>query len=146
MVLLLFLQWIYILTNERNLQNEHFGRNYFNFEKKDSEADLKGPSKENEEYLDDEEFEGNRDEQIFDFVEIPSFVTLLTAFNAEPLYLLKITEKEKGISDGTLTDTWCHVALPGLRYLKGNYLKPVCSRNISFKKFDMSVIITPDKV
>ena len=22
----LFLQWIYILTNERNLQNEHFGR------------------------------------------------------------------------------------------------------------------------
>ena len=27
----LFLQWIYILTNERNLQNEHSGRNYFNF-------------------------------------------------------------------------------------------------------------------
>ena len=27
----LFLQWIYILTNERNLQNEHFGRNYYNF-------------------------------------------------------------------------------------------------------------------
>ena len=27
----LFLQWIYIVTNERNLQNEHFGRNYSNF-------------------------------------------------------------------------------------------------------------------
>ena len=27
----LFLQWIYNLTNERNLENEHFGRNYFNF-------------------------------------------------------------------------------------------------------------------
>ena len=27
----LFLQRIFILTNERNLQNERFGRNYFNF-------------------------------------------------------------------------------------------------------------------
>ena len=27
----LFLQWIYIVTNERNLQYEHFGRNYFDF-------------------------------------------------------------------------------------------------------------------
>ena len=27
----LFLQRIYIFTNERNLKNERFGRNYFNF-------------------------------------------------------------------------------------------------------------------
>ena len=27
----LFLKWLYILTNERNLQNEHFGRYYSNF-------------------------------------------------------------------------------------------------------------------
>ena len=116
-------------------------------ENKDSECDLKGPSKDNEEYLDDEEFEVNRDEQIFDFVEIPSFVTLFTGVNAEPLYFLKITEK--GISDGNLTDTRGHVVLPGLRYFKGNYFKLVRSRNISFKKFDilpMSVIITPDEV
>ena len=79
---------------------------------KDSEGDLKGPSKDNEEYLDDEEFEGNRDEQIFDFVEISSFVTLFTGVKTEPLYVLKITEK--GISDGTLTYTWGHVVLPGL--------------------------------
>ena len=114
---------------------------------KDSEGDLKGPSKDNEEYLEDEEFEGNRDEQIFDFVEIPSFVTLFTGVNTDPLYFLKITEK--GISDGTLTDAWGHVVLPGLQYFKGNYLKPVRSRNLSFKKFDilpLSVIITPDEV
>ena len=117
------------------------------WENKDSEADLKGPSKDNEEYLDDEEFEGNGDKQIFDFVEIPSFVTLLTGVNEHLLYFLKITVK--GISDGTLTDTWGHVVLPGLRYFKGNYLKTVRSRKISFKKFDIfpvSVIITPDEV
>ena len=48
---------------------------------------------------------------------------------------MKITEKE--ISDGTLADTWGHVVLPGLRYFKGNYLKPVRSQSISFKQFDM---------
>ena len=114
---------------------------------KDSEGDLKDPSKNNEEYLDDEEFEGNRDEQIFDFVEIPSFVTLFTGVNAEPLYFLKITKK--GISNRTLTDTSGHVVLPGLQYFNGNYLKAVPSRNISSKKFDilpMSAIITSDEV
>ena len=38
----------------------------------------------------DEDFEGDNEEQIFDFIEIPSFV------NAEPIYLLKVVEK--GIS------------------------------------------------
>ena len=49
------------------------------------QADLKGSSKYNEKYLDNEEFERNCDEQILDFVEIPSFVTLITGINNEPL-------------------------------------------------------------
>ena len=56
---------------------------------KDSKVDLKGPSKDNEDYLDDEECEGNRGEQIFDFVEVPSFVTLFTSVSAEPLLLFE---------------------------------------------------------
>ena len=71
----------------------------------------------------------------FDFVEIPSFVTLFIGVNARPLYFLKMAEK--GISDRTLTGTWGHVVLPGLGYFKTNYLKPVRSRNISFQKFDI---------
>ena len=67
------------------------------------------------------------------------FLTLFTVVNAEFLYFLKITEKR--ISDGTLTDTWGHVVLPGLQYFKGNYFKSVWSWNISFKKF-----IKPDEV
>ena len=97
--------------------------------------------------MDDEELEGDHDEQIFDFVEILLFVTLLTGVNTDPLYFLKITEKE--ISDRTLTDTWDHAAQPVLQFFKGNYLKPVSSRIKSPKKVDilsMSVIITPDEV
>ena len=104
-------------------------------ENKDFEADWKTPSKYNEEYLDGEEFEGNHDEQIFNFVVIPSFIALFTGVSTEPIYFLKTTEK--GISDGILTDTWGHVELPGLQYFKRNYLKPIHSRNTSFKKFDI---------
>ena len=112
-------------------------------ENKDSEADLKDPSTDNEEHLDDEKFEGNCDEEIFDFIEIPSFITLFTDVNAEAFYLLKITEK--GISVGILMDTWGHLILPGLRYFKGNHLKSICSWNISIYCLYL-LSETPDEV
>ena len=78
----------------------------------------------------DEDEELNKEKQIFDFVEVPSYVTLFTGFNTELRYFLKF--KEKRVSDVTVTDTWGHVILPSARYFKGNYLKPVRSRNMSF--------------
>ena len=72
---------------------------------------------------------------------------LFTGVNTKPLYFLKVKEKE--VSDGTITDTWGHVVLPGAHYFKGNYQKPVRSRDISFKKFDilpMDVVITPEDI
>ena len=69
-----------------------------------------------EEYLADEDFEVSKEEKVFDFVEVPSFVTFITGVTDEPLYLLKLTKK--GISDGTLTDTWGHVIFPGVHYFK----------------------------
>ena len=109
-----------------------------------------------EELLDLEEFDRcfldedqpiDREEQIFDFVQIPSFVTVFTGVSAEPLYFLKLVEK--GISDDTLSDNWRHVILPVLRYFTGYYLKPVRSTSMQFKKFELlplNVFITPDEV
>ena len=51
----------------------------------------------------DEDEELNKEEQIFDFVEVPSYETLFTGFNTEPLYFLKF--KGKRVSDVTITDT-----------------------------------------
>ena len=95
----------------------------------------------------DEDLPIDREEQIFDFVEIPSFVTVFTGVSAEPLYFLKIVEK--GISNGTLSDNWRHAILPGVRYFTGYYLKPVRSKSMQFKKFELlplNVFITPDEV
>lgn len=99
------------------------------------------------EYLADKNFEVSKEEKVFDFVEVPWFVTFITGVTDEPLYLLKLTEK--GISDGNLIDTWGQVIFPGVHYFKWNYLKPVCSRNIYLKKTEilpLSVVITPDEV
>ena len=55
-----------------------------------------------EDYYIAEEHNGSQDEQIFDIENISSFVILLTGVNAEPLYFLKVIDKE--IADGTLSD------------------------------------------
>ena len=72
---------------------------------------------------------------------------MITGVTVEPLNFLKVIEK--GISDSTLTDTWGHVVLPQVWCFKGNYVKPVHSRNISFKKFEilpLSVDINTDEI
>ena len=41
----------------------------------------------------------DQNQQIFDFVDVPSFVSLLTGNPAEPLYFVKVTEKGIAIKD-----------------------------------------------
>ena len=113
---------------------------------KDHEEELVDLEEVDECFL-DEDLPIDREEQIFDFVEIPSFVTVLTGVSTEPLYFLKIVEN--GISNDTLSDNWRHVILPVLRYFTGYYLKPFPSRSMQFKKFELlplNVFITPDEV
>ena len=112
---------------------------------KDGEEELVDLEEVDECFL-DEGLQIDQEEQIFDFVEIPSFVTVFIGVSAEPLYFLKIVEK--GISNDTLSDNWRHAILPGLRYFTGYYLKPVRSRSMQFKKFELlplNVLITPDE-
>ena len=42
--------------------------------------------------FDDENAEGNREQQVFEVAETPSFVTLLAGCQVEPLYFVQITE------------------------------------------------------
>ena len=97
--------------------------------------------------FDDENSNADRDEQIFEFVQVPSFVTLITGCNAEPLYFVQVTEK--GTTDEKLSDPYGHVILPGERYFKGCYLKFTRSRNISFKQLQIlptCVVLSPDEI
>ena len=82
--------------------------------------------------LDDENAEGNRKQQVFEFVEAPSFVTMLTCSQAEPLYFVQMTEK--GVAESRLLDIHGHVILAGEKNFKGHYLKIGRSRSISMKQ------------
>ena len=56
-----------------------------------------------DDYFADEELDSNQEEQIFDFIEIPSFATLFTGVSSEPLYFVKVFSK--GIADERLSDS-----------------------------------------
>ena len=73
--------------------------------------------------LDDEYInnaDGDQALHFFEFVEIPSYVAVISGKISEQLYIIRVTEKGKVTEK--LNDHWNHVVLPGELYLKGNYL------------------------
>ena len=84
---------------------------------------------------DDEEFDAiDKTEQIFDFLDVPSFVSLFSGNQNEPLYFVKVTEK--GTAQKDLTDPYGHSTGNGERFLKEFYLKLSRSKHISMKNFN----------
>ena len=119
----------------------------FDFEECENDSKEEHSEVEIDDYFGNEELDSNQEEQIFDFIEIPSFVTLFTGASSEPLYLVKVVSK--GIADERLSDSWDRLILPKSRYFTGHYLKLARSRNILTKKFDLiplTVYITPDEI
>ena len=78
----------------------------------------------------DEDFD-NEDKisQIYEFIEVPAFVALLSFNTVEPFFVLKVLSKGK--ADETLRDRYGNVILQGEYYLKGVSAKSSIKR---FKK------------
>ena len=84
---------------------------------------------------------------MFEFVSIPSFVAVVSYNSCEPVYIIKVTEKD--LAKEGLKNSFGHVIYPGELYLKGNYLKLTRSKNIARKKFTLvpgDVVCEPDEV
>ena len=84
---------------------------------------------------------------MYDFVDVPSFVSLITGNIVEPLFFVKINEKS--IAEEKLEDSFNHVIEKGERYFKGHYLTLTRSRNLKFKQFQPNlyyVLISPDEI
>ena len=91
--------------------------------------------------------EVDQSEQMFHFVEAPSFVSLFSGSTAESLYFMKVLEK--GIATENLSDPYNHFIGTGERYFKGCYLKIARSKNISFKQFQIfptAIVVNPDEI
>ena len=86
-------------------------------------------------------------EHIFDFVETPSYITLLSGRTLEPLYFVFV--EEKGVADKLLIDSYDHTIDVGARYFKGNYLKLTRSKHPNCKLFQVikqQVIFPPEEI
>ena len=84
---------------------------------------------------------------ILEFVDVSSFVAVLSNNLNKPVYFIKV--EEKGIAECELRDRFGHVVLVGEPYFKGNYLQKIHSRNISkfqFKLLSNPVYLEPDEV
>ena len=96
-------------------------------------------------YVDDEE-DVVKTEQILDFIEVPSFVSLFSGSQNEPLHLVQVTQK--GSAEKDLTDPYGHFIGTGEKFIKGYYLEQCHSKQISKKKFQIlltSIVFALDK-
>ena len=96
----------------------------------------------------DEEVDAiEKTKRLFDFLDVPSFASLFSGNQNEPLYFVKVTEK--GTAQKDLTDPYGHFIGNGKRFFKGFYFKLSRSKHISKKKFQLlptPIVFAPDEV
>ena len=86
-------------------------------------------------------------DHISNFVDVPSYVTLVSGRYTEPPYFVFV--KEKGLADEMLRDFLDHVINVGEQFFRVYYLKLVRSRNSTAKQFEVierELLIPPDEI
>ena len=99
----------------------------------------------NDDYEDEDQID--KTDQIFNFVDVPSFVSLFSGSPNEPLYFVKVIGK--GIASENLSDAYGHVVSSGEKFFKGFYMKLGRSKTASKKKYQLlpsEIFIAPDEV
>ena len=84
---------------------------------------------------DENDEEIGQTEHIFQFITVPSFVSLYSGSSIEPLYFVHVTGK--GVVEEDMPDRHGHFVQKGERYFQGLYLKLVQSRNAKVKRFSI---------
>ena len=83
---------------------------------------------------------------MFNFVDVPSFVSLFSGSPNEHLHFVKITER--GAASENHSDPYGHFISAGKNFLKELYLKFARSRNASKKKHQLlptKKVFSPDE-
>ena len=76
-----------------------------------------------EDFVDNDDNEVDRTEQIFNFVDVLSFVSLYSGSSNDPLYFVKVTEK--GTASENHSNLYGHFISTCENFSKGFYLKLV---------------------
>ena len=85
--------------------------------------------------------------EVFEFIEIPSYVALISDDSSEPVSFVKV--ETKGICEETMADTYGHTLNSGENYFQGKLLQRVRSRKWNIKQFHLinkDVFVIPVEV
>ena len=91
--------------------------------------------------------EENESHKVFEFVAVPSFVALISEDSNEPVYILKVEEKERAEKDEQ--DDFEHCIPAGDLYIRGKYFKKERFRPTRVHKFSIlsaDALCTPDEI
>ena len=94
-----------------------------------------------------DEDNGDHRQQIYAFLEVPTFISVISYNSSEPVYIIKVVEK--GEAKQQLNDRYGHVISPGELFLKASYLSAARSKKINQKQFNIlkgDVYCSPDEV
>ena len=100
-----------------------------------------------EDFIDMDDEEINQTYQMFEFVTVPSFVSLYSGNLIEPLYFVELTGK--GVAKKDMSDPYGHFISKDEKYFEGLYLKLERSRNANIKRFSKlptRIVISPDEI
>ena len=88
---------------------------------------------------------GQEASQVFELIEIPSYITLISDDSSEPVYFVKV--EAKGNREEIMTDTYGHTLNSGEKYFWGKYLQKVRSWKSNKKQFQLinRDTVTPDE-
>ena len=100
-------------------------------------------------FNDDDDNEVDRSDQIFNFVVVPSFVSLLSGSSNNLLYFVKVTEKRAASENHP--DPYGHFISAGEKFLKGfdlNLDQEILAKKKKKKKKSLSteIVFSPDEV
>ena len=122
----------------------------FNFEKstrKEKVAQIHSSVENGYDYWLQDDKNDKKPSQVFEIVQIPSYVALISDNSSEPVYFVKV--EAKGICEKITTNTYGHTLSSGEKYFRGKFLRKVRSRKSNKKQFQLinnDVFVTPDKI
>ena len=94
-----------------------------------------------------DEDDGASQSMLYELIDTPSTVAVLSCYTSEPVYLIKVVEK--GIAKSKIEDRFGHTILEGEHYLKAFYLRTARRKMLSKLQFTVMkepVYIMTDEV
>ena len=88
-----------------------------------------------------------KSDNVFEFIEPDTYISMASEDYREPLYFAKVIEKN--VANDEIHDRFGHTIFPEERYIKAKYLRSIRSKKQNYKQYSIMenyVFIKPDEI